>query len=368
MCGIVGLTGYREDCAPLAWQMTRAIEHRGPDAAGVADIGVGFLGHRRLSIIDVSDAAAQPMWDCSRRHCLVFNGEIYNYLELKDELADLGVTFASSSDTEVLLEGYKTWGLSVLDRLNGMFAFALWDDSIRTLILARDRFGKKPLYYTVPGRNRNFSFASELKALRLLPDFDSTISPSALGSYFAFGHTGCRESILAGAKKLPPGSAIRVSFGRDGRVDGVIGPVEYWRLDDALVGPPRSAEYLEALLRDATTIRLRSDVPVGVFLSGGIDSSVITMLATEGFKGAGSLHTFTMGVPRSTLDESSYARDVARRFGTTHHEEDASALNPGDLDMLVEQFDEPFSDESALPLMKMSRLARAAGIKVDSNR
>lgn len=355
MCGIAGYVGPRVVREPLDG-MLASLEHRGPDDVGrYAGDGVA-LGMTRLAIIDLATGRQPIQGDAGE--CLVFNGEIYNYRELRDTLAAAGHRFATRSDTEVLLHAWQAWGEDALERLRGMFAFALWRPLERTLVLARDCLGKKPLFYWQ--RDGVFAFASELKALLEYPAVGRGVDWAAFRHYLAFGYTPGDRSIVDGVAKLPAGHVATV---RDGRVT----LRRWWTLPDAgRVVRERGAalgERIRAELREAVRLRLESDVPLGVFLSGGVDSSAI--VASMRALTNGPIATFSVGfgAEAPSHDELPYARAVARHFGTDHHEE---VLEPKAADLVeavVRAFDEPFADSSALPTLVVSE-ATARHVKV----
>jgi asparagine synthase (glutamine-hydrolysing) len=357
MCGIAGivaLDGRKPELHELD-SMASALVHRGPDSGGTllgAQVG---LTMRRLSIIDV-ETGTQPLANEDRSIWTVFNGEIYNHAELRHELERRGHTFRTRSDTEVLVHLYEELGPRCVEPLRGMFAFAIWDERERTLLLARDRLGIKPLFYTrVDGR---LAFASELKALLALPGIPREIDHAALDNYFAQMSTPSSQSILAGIRKLEPGHVLLSSPARALRT------YRYWRFEPA---PDRSrsesyfVERLRELLEESVRLHMVSDVPVGAFLSGGLDSSAV--VATMARLAPRSLQTFSVGFRESAYDESRHARELARRVGAEHHE---LVLEPdvfGILDEVAWHLDEPFGDVSALPTFVLSRLA-AEHVKV----
>jgi asparagine synthase (glutamine-hydrolysing) len=333
-----------------------AMRHRGPDDAGEwwsADGCVG-LGHRRLAIIDLSAGGHQPMASPNGALQIVFNGEIYNYLELRRELLAKGHTFLSESDTEVILAAYQQWGSDCLARLNGMFAFALYDASRRELFLARDRAGEKPLFYAHSGDALHFG--SELKALLADPAIPRNIEPQALDCYLNMGFVPGALCILQGVRKLPPGHALTFSL-----VTGQSREWRYWRLPDPLSrrSSPSEAELLEeleSLLADSVRRQLIADVPVGVLLSGGVDSSLITAMAV---RAARKVKTFTIRFPEHpAYDETEHARLIARHFGTEHVELEAGSSTVDLLPALARQFDEPLVDSSMIPTYLVSRVTR----------
>ncbi|MDX2087792.1 MAG: asparagine synthase (glutamine-hydrolyzing) [Kofleriaceae bacterium] len=361
MCGIVGIVGPgRAAHLESLEAMTDALAKRGPDARstwserfGTGDEVVAF-GHRRLSIIDLSDAATQPMMDTSGRFVLVYNGEIYNYRELRDELLALGARFRTSSDTEVLLEGYKQWGESLLPKLNGMFAFAMWDRVERRLWLARDRVGIKPLYlYWNDGL---LLFASDLSALKRNPAFHPEVDPVSVATFLQHGYVMGPRSIYRSCRRLMPGESAVWEAGR-------LSIGAYWRFEE--LGAPHTepmsfdgaVDRLEALLLDSVRRQLVADVPVGAFLSGGIDSSTVVSLMAA--VAPGRVRTFSVGFEARAFDEAPHARAIASHLGTEHRElyvtkADAQTV-ANDLPWI---FDEPFADASSIPTVLLSRLTR----------
>lgn len=357
MCGICGVAtpSGRVEPESLA-RMTSTMTHRGPDDEGIwtsADGRVG-LGHRRLSIIDLSAGGHQPMSDASGRLSISFNGEIYNFQELRTELESLGHGFRTRSDTEVILEAYREWGRAAVERLNGMFALAIYDREADRLLLARDRAGEKPLFYR--HKEGAFRFTSELKAFLREPGFDASIDPHALNQYLAFGYIPGESSILRGVRKLPQGSTLTYDLRTD-RIE--VRP--YWTLPPPVNGQPSSDEELldelERLLLDSVRMRLIADVPVGVMLSGGVDSSLVTAAAAR--VSSRPVRTFNISFPgHGAFDESAHARIVARHFGTEHVE---MAAEPASVDLLPDlarQYDEPLADSSMIPTYLVSRLIR----------
>ncbi len=356
MCGIAGFTRFRfrpDDSRQVIMRMTRLLEHRGPDDEGFYESESICLGHRRLSIIDLT-GGHQPMTLERERYALVFNGEIYNYVELREELERAGDHFTTHSDTEVLLHLLVKEGTRALDKLNGMFAFAFWDRSAGRLLLARDRLGIKPLYYALV--KGELVFASELRALLDYPGVERRIDLLSLSKYLSFGYIPAPHTIFEGIHKLEPGFYL-VFDGRE------VERCSYWDIpieDHPVSGKnlDECAQDLLELLRDSIRLRLRSDVPVGVFLSGGIDSSTITALAAE--VAGHRLHTFSVGFEESSYDESGYARMVADRFGTIHHHEVLSVRRALELiPQVVVIPAEPFGDASIIPTYLLSRFTRA---------
>jgi len=371
MCGIAGYLDFNNsrsqpDMQALVGEMADSLAHRGPDDRGTwvdPDAGIA-LGHRRLSIIDLSPAGHQPMLSGSDRFVIVFNGEIYNYLDILEELKqDAGgeIRLCGHSDTEVILTAFDRWGVEEsLPRMQGMFAMAIWDRDQRALWLVRDRFGKKPLYY---GRfGSTILFASELKALRVHLAFQAELDTDAIASYLRFNCVPAPQSIYRGVRKLPAASWLRISG--DGAEQG---PRAYWSLGDVaragLALPFEGSEEeatqeLDRRLRGAVRSRmLASDVPVGLFLSGGVDSSTVTALA--GAQSSIPIRTFSIGMSSSAYDESRFARAVAQHLGTNHTEwQLASSEAMSVIPELPGTYDEPFADASGIPTLLVSRLAR----------
>ncbi|MEM8995572.1 MAG: asparagine synthase (glutamine-hydrolyzing), partial [Acidobacteriota bacterium] len=353
MCGIAGLMRPDGDAVGGPGRvkaMAERLRHRGPDAAGEWIGGAVAFGFRRLAIIDL-DGGDQPMVDGPLT--VMQNGEIYNYLELRRELEGLGHRFRTRSDTEVLLQAYRAWGVVMLGRLRGMFAVALYDGERRRLLLARDRLGQKPLFWSHDPARGELSFASGLDAL--LPALaERHLDEVALDDFLTFSVVPGPSSILRGVSKLPPAHYLVAENGRVGE------PRRYWRPPPPAVGKLDEAEAAEGLRRELETsvdIRLRSDVPVGCFLSGGVDSTLVTGLAARRKPG---LSSFTIGFGDPRFDESAVARRTAERFGTRHRGEsvDASTFSPDGLQALVRFMDEPFGDSSFLPTYWLSRAAR----------
>ena len=368
MCGIAGfISGTPMDAdqlGALASRMADTMAHRGPDDRGAwvdAEAQVA-LGHRRLAVIDVSADGHQPMVSPSERFVVVYNGEIYNFRELRQELERSGRVFRTKSDTEVLLAAVEEWGVvEACRRFNGMFAFALWDRRDRVLHLARDRMGKKPLYYGwIDG---SFLFASELKGLFPHPDFAPAVDREAVRAYLLFSYVPTPQCIYKGIAKLEPGSCLAVKPG---------GPVsasrsqQYWSVRDAAVAGQQDMAVaaegeliaeVESLLRDAVGCRMIADVPIGALLSGGVDSSTVVALMQS--HASRPVKTFTVGFHDKAYDEAAQARAVAEHLGTDHTElfvdaEEARAVIP----RLPEIYDEPFADPSQIPTFLISRMAR----------
>jgi asparagine synthase (glutamine-hydrolysing) len=352
MCGIAGMVMADGSAPPirLLKAMTDAIAHRGPDGEGhVALPGCG-LGHRRLSIIDL-EGGAQPMTDENDQCWVVFNGEIYNFLELRPGLEARGHRFRTRSDTEVLLHLIQEKGAHAIPDLRGMFALAAWNTRTRELLLARDRIGKKPLYWFAD--DRGLYFASEIKALLVLPNCPRTVDPEALDRYLAFESVPGTRTIFKNVHRLAPASTLLWSPGTGPRIE------TYWTADwrrKTDLTYEEAKRRLRDLILDATRARLISDVPIGAFLSGGVDSSIVVAAMAE--CSAGPVRTFSIGFPRKEFDETSYARTVAERFGTDHEE---FMVEPNAVELLPKlawHYDQPFADSSALPTYYVSRLTR----------
>ena len=371
MCGLVGFWNPAGLQAQPAKQLVAALAerlvHRGPDDQGVwVDGAAGIaLGHRRLAVIDLSAAGHQPMTSGSDRYVIAFNGEIYNHLELRKELDRAGTPLAwrGHSDTETLLAAFDRWGIeTALGKTVGMFAFALWDRQQRTLTLARDRLGEKPLYYGWQGGV--FLFGSELKALRAHPEFHADVDRGALSLYMQYGYIPAPASIYRNVYKLMPGSFMQIAAASPcGELPesrtywSLLQAVERGRADPYGGGDAEAIDELEAHLKRAVSLQRIADVPLGAFLSGGMDSSTIVALMQDG--AAHPVKTYTVGYGESAFSESRYARDVAEHLGTDHTDLHVSAREALDvIPRLVALYDEPFGDSSAIPAFLISSLAR----------
>lgn len=356
MCGIVGIASCNT-ATGREWLSAgcAAMVHRGPDDSGLwwsTDGNVG-LAHRRLAIIDLSPGGHQPMHDAANHLSIAFNGEIYNYLDLRDILKAKGHEFRTQSDTEVILAAYSEWGLECLSHLNGMFAIALYDERNKLLFLARDRAGEKPLFYSATGSE--IRFASELKGLLADSSFSRKVDPAALDCYLMMGYAPGEACMLQGVRKLPPAHALAFNV-----VSGKTDIWRYWCMppapdvdnndDESLV------EELEVLLADSVRRQLVADVPVGVLLSGGVDSSLVTAMAA---RASSRVKTFTVGLQgHEKYDEIRFARLIASHFGTEHIELQAGDTGPDILSLLARQYDEPLNDSSMIPTFLVSRLVR----------
>jgi asparagine synthase (glutamine-hydrolysing) len=355
MCGIAGIF-HIETAKPVdperVRRMTDAIAHRGPDGSGIWTApGVG-LGHRRLSIIDLG-GGAQPMLSKDGRIALSFNGEIYNFQELRRELQAAGYQFHTDSDTEVILHGWRHWGTGCLSHFHGMFAFALYDAQNRQLFLARDRLGVKPLHYAALA-DGSVIFGSELKALLAHPALRRDPDLAAIDDFLGFGYVPDHACIVRGVKKLPAGHYLLLQQGRP-----MPQPVEYWDIDFSTRVKGNQAELEEELLRlmrQAVASRMVADVPLGAFLSGGVDSSSVVALMAEISKQP--VKTCSIGFDVGALDETEYAQTIAKRFHTDHQMRRVGSDDFALIDTLAFHFDEPFADASALPTYRVCQLAR----------
>lgn len=358
MCGITGILdtrGRRDIDRAVLHRMNEAQFHRGPDEGGLhIEPGVG-LGHRRLSIIDLS-TGQQPLYNEDQTVCVVFNGEIYNYQELIPELQALGHVFHTRSDTEVIVHAWEAWGEACVERFRGMFAFALWDRNRATLFLARDRLGVKPLYYAWLD-DGTLLFGSELKSLLAHGSLKRDIDPLAVEEYFALGYVAEPRTIFRQAKKLPPASTLQVRVGA-----GVTAPAEpriYWdvhftlnaRIDDA-----EACLELERRLKESIRLRMIAEVPLGAFLSGGVDSSaVVAMMASLTSE---PVNTCSISFADPTFDEAAHAQKVAERYRTRHFVDKVESDDFGLIDALARLYDEPYADSSAIPTYRVCELAR----------
>ncbi|HXE65549.1 MAG TPA: asparagine synthase (glutamine-hydrolyzing) [Rhodanobacteraceae bacterium] len=377
MCGITGFwdVAHRLDAeyaAVALRRMTRAIRHRGPDDEGYfQDAASGIaLGHRRLSVIDLSPEGRQPMVSASGRYVIDYNGEVYNHRALRQELAKSGATFRGHSDTEVMLAAIERWGLrGALQHFIGMFAFALWDRRKRTLSLVRDRLGIKPLYFGSAGGC--FVFASELKAVAAMPDFDNPIDRDALCLLLRHNYIAAPHTIYRDLRKLEPGTILTLDAGSVAKAaadESVLAQntQPFWSARDAAaagmadrlhLSDAEAADELESLLRDAVALRMEADVPLGAFLSGGIDSSLVVALMQA--QSSRPVQTFTIGFNEKGYDEATHASAVAQHLHTDHHELYVTAQDALDVvPKLPGMFDEPFSDASQIPTFLVAQLAR----------
>ena len=349
MCGIAGVIGIDNttEAVTAVRKMTDSIARRGPDGEGIEVWSDAVLGHRRLAIIDLSDAGRQPMLSPDGTCGVVFNGEVYNFLDLRVELIKLGYNFASDTDTEVLIHGYKEWGIDrLVSRMRGMFAFALWDDYLGKLFLVRDRLGVKPLLYVA--RGDRVAFASTARALHIA-GFAGEIDDRAVAEYLEFGFITDERSIYKGVKKVPAATILEWSKGR-------LNAREYWstpQVDES--GAPsfeEAVEETERIFLEAVRLRLHADVPVGALLSGGVDSSLVCWAVAR--LGA-DITAYTVGTPGDPLDETQDATATARTLGLSHRVIDLSATDAPDFNELVSAYGEPFACSSALGMLRVSR-------------
>lgn len=354
MCGIIGIASLGYPIQNRSWlKLARdTMEHRGPNDAGEwwsEDSKIG-LGHRRLSIIDLSSSGHQPMHDLSLSLTITFNGEIYNFIELRNTLKSLGFEFVTSTDTEVILNGYRAWGKQILNKLNGMFSFCIYDHKKNCLFIARDRAGEKPLYYQL--QNKIFKFSSELKGL--LVNQNSMINYESFDCFLAMGYVPGELSIIDGIKKLPPAHFLELDLN-----SGNFCVEKYWELPDFSnknIDEIDLIRTLEELLSDSVNKQMVADVSLGVLLSGGLDSSIITALAA---RSTNAIKTFTVRFPGySQFDETRHARLISNYFNTNHIELDAADANVEILPMLAKQFDEPIIDSSMIPTYLVSNLIK----------
>jgi asparagine synthase (glutamine-hydrolysing) len=349
MCGIAGAVDFGAPVeTQLVTDMCEQIVHRGPDARGVHVAGEVGLGSQRLAIIDVA-GGDQPLFSEDGQVAVVMNGEIYNFVELRDRLRERGHAFSSGSDAEVLVHLYEEHGDDLVQHLRGMFAFALWDARRRRLLLGRDRVGKKPLFYSA--RGGRIVFASEMAALLADPSLDTTLDPRAIDAYLAFQYIPHPLSIFSAVRKLPPASVL--AFDADGAA------VErYWRLEFepklSGIAEPEAAELLREQLSDATRVRLMSEVPLGAFLSGGVDSSAVVASMAEHM--SEPVKTFSITFGEADFDEARFARMAAARYGTEHHEFRVEPHALSILPRLARHYGEPYADPSAIPSFHLAEM------------
>lgn len=358
MCGIAGILDSRRRIDEgVLTSMTDALTHRGPDDSGIYidnENGVG-LGHRRLSILDLSPLGHQPMANDDESIWITYNGEVYNFSEIRTELIGKGYTFKSNSDTEVIIKAYEEWGVECVHKFIGMFAFGIWDRRKKKLLLLRDRAGVKPLYYY--RKDGLFLFGSELKALMEHPDFEKEINYEILPSYIRYGYVPTPHSIFKNTYKLRPGHYLSIESPNRIEEKKYWDAVDYYLMEPFHLSEDEILEELESLLVDSFKYRLVSDVPVGVFLSGGIDSSLLTALLQKNVDVR--LKTFSIGFYESTFNEAEWAKKIANYLGTDHTEFYVSAREAFDtVGLLPNIYDEPFADNSGIPTYLVSRLTR----------
>ena len=356
MCGLLGIVDYKKSInASLFNEMLNSLKHRGPDDEGVEVFSLDscsiFLGHRRLSIIDISSNGHQPM--LYEHLAIIYNGEVYNFKDIRQDLISEGYSFDSNSDTEVILKSYHFWGIDCVERFRGMFAFAIYDSEQQEIIIFRDRAGVKPLYYSQT--DNALIFSSELRPLLNYPDFNKEIDFEAVSSYLQFGYIHAPKTIFKAVQKLLPGYYLKYNI-----ESKILVKECYWNINDFYenqVAREDIVEELEATIIEAFNLRMIADVPVGVFLSGGIDSSLVAAIVQKYSKIP--INTFTIGFEDKKYDESNYAKEIAKYLGTNHTElicnkEDALAI----ITKLPKIFDEPFADSSAIPTVLVSELAK----------
>ena len=356
MCGIAGIYQLNSQATPDRHILTRMNDsqwHRGPDAGDYYFQPTIGLAHRRLSIIDIA-GSPQPMHSANQQASIVFNGEIYNFVELREELLDKGYRFNTHGDTETILNAWLEWGEDCVHHLRGMFAFAIWDKERQCLFLARDRLGIKPLFYSLLD-NGQFIFGSELKVLRQHPDFAKALRDTTIEDYFSFGYVPEPYTIYQHSYKLAPGHSLLLQHGQAQLSE----PKQYWDLPTQWQQPLNSQQLSEQLItrfREAVDIRLVAEVPLGAFLSGGVDSSaVVAMMATLQKE---PVNTCSIGFDSKAFNETEFARQVAERYQTNHHEDIVSQNDFDLLDKLADLYDEPYADSSAIPTYRVCQMAR----------
>jgi asparagine synthase (glutamine-hydrolysing) len=350
MCGIAGLTWHDPE---LAVRMADSLRHRGPDQSGVFASESVTLSHRRLSIIDLHERGRQPMTNARRSVWVTYNGEIYNFAELRAELERFGHEFRTRTDTEVIVHAWSEWGTGCVERFNGMFAFAVWDVERQELFLARDRIGIKPLYWTMlPGERHDLVFASEIKAILQCPAVSREVDPQSVYRYMGYEFVPSPGTIFRHVHKLPPGHWLLWRVGREPRVE------RYWRLEARSVRrtPAEHALQLRERLETAVKRQLVSDVPLGVFLSGGLDSSAIVAMMHR--LGVDPLDTFSLHYEDASFSELEYADYVAKQFGTRHHVMRIDPVHPDMIETCCHHLDEPMTDLSAMPFYMLCAKVR----------
>ncbi len=373
MCGFAGFLEFaparsRDESVRLVEQMTNRLTHRGPDDHGqwLNESGTVAMGHRRLSILDTSQHGHQPMTSPCGRFVLAYNGEVYNHLELRRELQQGGATFRGQSDTETIVAAFSEWGIaSTIERCVGMFAMAVWDTHQQSLTLIRDRLGIKPLYYGLS--HGGFLFGSELKALRVHPAFDSSLNRGAISRFLQHSYVPTPHTIHSNFRKLPAGSALTISASKKLTSNADLSSVNVWWdaksvAQQSLSNPVSDShdamvERLDELLTDAVRLRMLSDVPLGAFLSGGIDSSLVCALMQK--QSDRPVQTFTIGFEEAGYNEADHAKRIAQHLGTDHTEYYVTPDEARDvIPRLPEMYDEPFADSSQIPTFLVSQLAR----------
>ena len=356
MCGINGKLSWKNPpTRSLIDRMNGRVVHRGPDAAGIYLNGPIGLGHRRLSVIDLRNKANQPLSDSSGKFQIVFNGEIYNFKSLRQELEQSGAIFTTDSDTSVILESYKKWGTKCLEKFNGMFAFALCDDQRQSLFLARDRLGEKPLYYRL--LDDGVIFASEIKSLREDPDTADYLNLNAVNQFFSLGYILSSESILEGVEKLRPANYLLVQKDKRPQVACYWNLANYFNKKNQNINENEAIKEFSNLLSDSIKLRMTSDVPLGAFLSGGIDSSTIVSIMGQIRPPKKNL-TFSISFKEKSFDEGYLASKVSKLLEAPHHVECYSNTTRDELSKISYFSDEPFADTSIIPMYQLGRLAK----------
>lgn len=358
MCGITGFLSKKQTQEYLT-KMTDCIVHRGPNASGYffdENEGIG-LGHRRLSILDLSESANQPLFSACERFVIAYNGEVYNFQSIREEIIKAtNITFKTTSDTEVILEAFALWGSDFIQKINGMFAISIWDKQQNELFIFRDRIGIKPIFYYLS--DTEFIFGSELKSLKVL-NKKFTLNQEAISSFLHLGYIPTPLCIYENVHKFPSGSFAHIKF-INNKINIYI--QQYWKLEDkistnVLTDENQAFTQLNELIENSVKSRMVSDVPFGTFLSGGIDSSLVTATASQFVEKP--LNTFSIGFEESTHDESQYAKEIAKRLKTNHHEFILSEKKALPLfESILESYDEPYADSSAIPTMLVSELAK----------
>jgi len=360
MCGITGsLNWQRPDPISLIEGMTRRLAHRGPDAEQVLAVGPIVLGHRRLAVIDIDPSSNQPMHDHTKRFWIVYNGEIYNFKKLRLELKQQGHQFKTHSDTEVILEAYKRWGVHALQHMVGMFAFALWDSKEECLLLARDRMGEKPLYYTVQQEDNSYNlvFASELSALRLHPTTNSSLNPKAISQFLSLNYILTDTAILNSVQKLPPAHYLMLKRERAPTLHSYWDLSAHFHQKRSWHSKEEASLELYALLSESVQQQSLSDVPLGAFLSGGIDSSSIVS-AMKKNDSAKLTQTFSIGFNEKTYSELAESQQVANFLEVEHHTQIVDGDKAELLPTILRSMDEPFADSSLIPTYYLAKFAR----------
>jgi asparagine synthase (glutamine-hydrolysing) len=357
MCGIAGWLDWESPVNPqLVQKITDALSHRGPDASGVKELGPIVLGHRRLSIIDTASTNDQPLSDTSNDYWIVFNGEIYNYLELRRQLESHGSKFRTQGDTEVILEAYKHWGAECLGRLNGMFSFALWDARTQRLLIARDRLGEKPLFYCLPSAS-SIAFASEPQALRKFVPGYSQVDPAILGQFLALNYTVGARWLVKGIFRLPPAHFMLFERQNQPQIKSYWDLSAYFKNKNTFTSEEEAADRLAEMIEQSVSSRLVSDVPLGAFLSGGIDSSAIVG-AMARLGDASKVKTFSIGFQEPSFDEVDEARAASKYLAVDHYDRSLSPAPDTIMKSILKAAEEPLADSSFLPTYCLAELAR----------